>query len=337
MSKHGARHSSLFHGGAVLACALWLAGCASGGARGPATMGLFHAEGPASGRLAPGPSGRWYVAPAPSYQQTGLAGWSPEHRPGGLAAFFARLFHRHGGGEATAVIDARSNLPLPSVVEVVNPRNGAKIRVRVEARANLGGQLIRLGAGAASSLGADPATPLLVRVRFAEPVLAYRDTGEFNYARLTRHRPQPGAQPIELASATRAPPVSPTLHPTPHPAPTPVSFPARAFDAAPKAAEAPTPDYIAMLLRGPIPPKTRTIVVQAATFAQFDNARRAASRLAQAGEARIVPTTRNGAPFYRVLVSRPNGDAGLLRARVAQIGFPEAQVRSFQTPRPSLQ
>jgi len=69
--------------------------------------------------------------------------------------------------------------------------------------------------------------------------------------------------------------------------------------------------------------------VQAATFAQFDNARRAASRLAQAGEARIVPTTRNGAPFYRVLVSRPNGDAGLLRARVAQIGFPEAQVRSF--------
>ena len=172
MSDRHARPGALARGAVPLAGLLWFAGCASDDpGRGAPTAGLFHVSGPASGQLAPGPSGRWYVERDPHYAQNGMASWSPQAR-GGLSGLLGHLFHRTSTAPPTAVIDARSRLPAPSLVEITNLRNGARTTVRVDASANLGGPLIRLDAAAAGPLGAPPTEPLYVRVRFARPVVA---------------------------------------------------------------------------------------------------------------------------------------------------------------------
>ncbi len=76
-------------------------------------------------------------------------------------------------------------------------------------------------------------------------------------------------------------------------------------------------------------PPASAYAVQAAAFASYDNAQRAASRLAQAGAASIRTTTNSqGQILYRVVVAGyPDADAAEAgRARIAAAGFGDARV-----------
>lgn len=72
--------------------------------------------------------------------------------------------------------------------------------------------------------------------------------------------------------------------------------------------------------------------IQAGAFREPDRARRAAARLSAVGEAVVEPVRRDGVTVYRVLLPAPDDaiEAALLRDRVAEIGFSEAQlIRAF--------
>lgn len=71
-------------------------------------------------------------------------------------------------------------------------------------------------------------------------------------------------------------------------------------------------------------------VVQAAAFADQDNARRAAAVLSAAGRTTVRPAERDGDVLYRVLVGpwRAEDDALNARGRIAALGFADARVVS---------
>jgi rare lipoprotein A len=67
--------------------------------------------------------------------------------------------------------------------------------------------------------------------------------------------------------------------------------------------------------------------VQAAAFADLENAERAAASLSAQGPASITPLDRDGVRLYRVVVAcAPGEDAEALRGRIAAAGYPAARV-----------
>lgn len=303
---------------AALAACVLLAACATpGGAGAPSaagTPGLFRTASRMASGMAPGPSAGWYVG-EPRFVKMGLARQQARRKPRG---WLARML---GAGRApqaapAALIAETAGLPVPSVVQIANVRTGAAIRVRIEDRASMGEDLVRLNPAAASALGVAADRPLLVRVRYLAPGIAYREGAGPAYAANRRTRPQ-----TQLAAAAppaaEAPIVTARLE-APVPAPTPAPAP-----------EAPAP----LVLRGPLRATVPELArgghrIQAGAFAQVANARRAAAMLAPAGPATIEPVTRGGATLYRVFVSTSGapGSAEATRANVAAIGFPDARI-----------
>jgi rare lipoprotein A len=311
----------------ALATCTALAACAGASPSANSSAALFKAQvGDISGGIAPGSNSVWYVQNLPlAYVKMGFATWQPERPTSGLRAWFSRLFGRHSAGKAaaepTGVASANLRLPVPARVQVTNVLSGAVITVRVDDKAPMGDAVIRLSPETARSLGADPAKPLLVRMRYLAPVIAYNERPTLRYALRgsTRHAPsavQPAA-PTVLAAQTKAAPPLP---------------------AAPAAAAAPPPPVIrvaeihpaAPQLRGPVPvPVVAGLFrVQAGAFANLANAKRAVGMLQPAGAATIEPMQRGALTLYRVIVPGPKdaNSAERLRARVAQIGFADARL-----------
>lgn len=87
------------------------------------------------------------------------------------------------------------------------------------------------------------------------------------------------------------------------------------------AAEETRPPPAPMRAQGPL-------AVQAAAFANRENAERAVNSLSGVGRARIEPLRRDGQTLYRVVVGPVNGaeEAARLREAVADVGFPQARV-----------
>jgi rare lipoprotein A len=309
---------------AVAACAA-LAACASAPPSANNPAGLFKAQvGDISGGVAPGPNSVWYVQNLPvAYVKMGFATWQPERPTRGLRAWLSRLLGRRSTGktatEPTGVASVNLRLPVPARVQVTNVASGAMITVRIDDKAPMGDAVIRLSPETARSLGADPARPLLVRMRYLAPVIAYNERPTLRYALRSsvRHAPtavQPAA-PTVLAAQTKAPPVLP---PAPAvPAPPPAIRVAEIHPASPQ-------------LRGPapIPAVGGMFRVQAGAFASLANARRAVGMLEPAGPATIEPMQRGALTLYRVIVPGPKdaNSAERLRARVAEIGFADARL-----------
>lgn len=309
----------------ALATCTALAACATASPSANSSAALFKAQvGDISGGIAPGSNSVWYVQNLPvAYVKMGFATWQPERPTHGLRAWFSRLFGRHSAGKAaaepTGVASANLRLPVPARVQVTNVLSGAVITVRVDDKAPMGDAVIRLSPETARSLGADPAKPLLVRMRYLAPVIAYNERPTLRYALRgsARHAPaaiQPAA-PTVLAAQTKA-------APTPAPAPVAAVSPptirvAEIHPAAPQ-------------LRGPapVPPVGGAFRVQAGAYASLANAKRAVGMLQPAGVATIEPMQRGALTLYRVIVPGPKdaSSAERLRARVAEIGFADARL-----------
>lgn len=321
-------------GGAVLA------GCATPQSDGAGSAALFKAEvGDIAGGVAPGPHSVWYVRRQPvAYVKMGFATWQPD-RSRGLRGWFARHFGRHDkASEPTGVAAASLGLPVPSRVQVTNVASGQVVTVRIDDKAPLGDAVVRLSPEAAHGLGVEPGKPLLVRMRYLAPVMAYRERPTLRYAlRGPQHRAPvstPAAPaPTVLAAQAKPAPAAPI------PGPVPAVVPSAARPAAPaviRVAEThPAPPLRAMepapparLAATPAPVAGDIFRVQAGAFANLDNARRAVTMLAHTGAATIEPTKRGAVTLYRVIVPGPRDAQGAarLKARVAEAGFADARL-----------
>lgn len=307
-----------------------LAGCmtAEPGAAGRAA--LFKAEvGDISGGVAPGPHSVWYVQSDPAaYVKMGFATAQPD-RSRGLRGSFARHFGRRAADtEPTAIAAAGLRLPVPSRVQVTNVASGQVITVRVDDKAAMGQAVLQLSPEAARALGVAPGKPLLVRMRYLAPVVAYNAGAGLRYAAQRPAKPAAPA-PVVLAQAN-PPPVAPP----PAAAPAPAIIRVKETGAAPLLLRAalPAPPVMRPALDPPAPRAAPAadvgFHVQAGAFASLDNARRAVGMLALAGPATIAPMKHGTATLYRVVLSGPKdaADADRLRARVVQAGFPDARV-----------
>ena len=321
--KQGARMAA--RRAAAAACVA-LAGCAAdGGGAPPDGAGLFRTSSRVGG-LAPAPSAGWYVPrQTPQYVKMGLAREGDARRQG----WFARLFPARRTPYPAAVIAETAALPLPSVVQLENVATGAMTRVRIDERAPMGEDLVRLNSAAARELGVAPHAPLLVRVRFVAPAIAYRQGAPLIYAsgRSQKAKTQLAETPKALPPASSGPQDAPIVTARLEGAPPARVTPAAAQGAPPTRVTAIGPPDVraaAASVDG-----VKMLRVQAGAFANPGNARRAVSMLAPAGQARIQPVQRaDGVTLYRVFLDCQGGAqaAEALRAKVVDIGFADARI-----------
>jgi rare lipoprotein A len=271
-------------------------------------------QGPAPDRSAGGVNGTmrpyevhgvWYrPAEQPRYQKVGTASW------------YGAQFHnrRTADGE---IFDmdipsaAHTTLPLPCIVEVTNLDNGRRLRVRVNDRGPfVGGRLIDLSREGAKELGFYDKGTARVRVRYVGPAPLDGNPGTSRLAQASTRRRSQRAPPYASDVVATPPPVS-----SPAPAPAAVSLPPV------------TPTIEPQQQPAPEPPASPPATVQAAAFADLQNAERAAAALSAEGSTSISPLERPGTPLYRVMVTgAPSEDAQTLRGKVAGAGYPDARV-----------
>ncbi|NGM48213.1 septal ring lytic transglycosylase RlpA family protein [Caulobacter sp. 602-2] len=274
-----------------------LAACATPSPRLPIAKGLPKST----------PDREYHGPPPPGYGQ-GLRGtekpyqikgiWyypkaDPNYDVVGTGSWYGEQFHnrRTANGE---VFDmdlpsaAHKTLPLPSIVEVTNLENGRKMRLRVNDRGPFVGDR------------------LIDLSKAAADELGYRGKGLAKVrVRYIGPAPKKAAdQPRRYASIPATPPPAAPYRP-------PVAPPPR------------EPEIVNVSA-----PPSGAYRVQAGSFANRDNAERAAERLSSAGRVTVEPMERSGGTLYRVLVSAGD-DEGLawgVRDRVASLGFNDATV-----------
>ena len=303
-------------------------------------------------------NGVWYHPRVDyDYDETGLASWYGEAFDGQATAN-GEIYNLN---ELSA---AHKTLPLPSVVEVTNQRNGRSLRLRVNDRGPyVEGRIIDVSRRASQLLGFETAgtTPVRVRILKDESIQVAQaamrgETGHVLLAEAAR------SAPAEPRSARQAPPPVPVATPAPPPvvaaASTPVPDtppPLRPAPSSPEprsivvAASTPIPDapQPSTGLRHPWPAlisqahaetvhapvmaaASGRIFVQAGAFAMPENAQRVRARIASLGNIQVVQTVVNGTPLYRVRlgpVANP-AEADRLLSKVVGSGYPTARVIS---------
>jgi len=284
----------------------------------------------------------------------------------GLASWYGEAFD----GQATAngeIYDlnqlsaAHKTLPLPSVVEVTNLRNGRSLRLRVNDRGPyVDGRIIDVSRRASQLLGFETSgtTPARVRVLKDESIQVAQaamrgETGRVLLAEAAHSapiEPRPAPRPAPAVAAASPPPVvvaaSTPIPDTPPPRPTP---------------SAPEPPTVVVAASTPIPdspPPSTTprhrwpsliaeahaepvhapvsaagsgrIFVQAGAFAMPENAQRVRARIASLGNIQVVQTVVNGTPVYRVRLGPVANatEADRLLGKVVGNGYPTARVVS---------
>jgi rare lipoprotein A len=298
-------------------------------------------------------NGKWYYPKVDyGYDESGLASWYGEAFDGKATAN-GEIFNLN---ELSA---AHKTLPLPSVVEVSNLRNGRSLRLRVNDRGPyVDARIIDVSRRAAQLLGFEMAgtTPVRVRVLKDESIevaqAAMRgQTGRVQLAAAPRSLPVEAAPPLRppppsvIQPVTVAPP--PELAPPPRaePLPPPVAV-AAALPPLQQAAEPRRrwPSLIAQAHAEPLHPvpsarpmpaaipvsTSGRIFVQAGAFAIPENAQRVRARIAALGNVQVVPAEVNGSALYRVRLGPvTNGaEADRLLSKVVGSGYPTARIVS---------
>lgn len=228
--------------------------------------------------------GRWYrPAEQPDYDETGMASWYGDQFNGRPTATGERF-------DMNALTAAHKTLPLPGLVEVTNLANGRRVVVRVNDRGPfVDGRIIDLSRGAADALDLRRAGVGEVRVRYLGPAPRLGGGQVLQYAEA---RPAPERGPVPYLPAA----------PAPLPPPPPQPEPAAAWPS-------------------PAPPAAPGVWVQAGTWSDARQARRAADHLGGGATVDVA-----GAGLYRVLVG-PWPDATAAersRRAVMSRGYPEA-------------
>lgn len=296
-------------------------------------------------------NGKWYYPKVDyGYDETGLASWYGEAFDGKATAN-GEIFNLN---ELSA---AHKTLPLPSVVEVSNLRNGRSLRLRVNDRGPyVDARIIDVSRRAAQLLGFEMAgtTPVRVRILKDESIevaqAAMRgQAGRVQLAATPRSAPveaaappRPASLPPVIQSVTAAPrPVEPPPAPPPQPPfalaaaspPQPAAEPHRRWPSLIGQAHAEPlhPVASARPLPAAIPVSTSgRIFVQAGAFAMPENAQRVQARIAALGNVQVVPAEVNGSALYRVRLGPvTNGaEADRLLSKVVGSGYPTARIVS---------
>jgi rare lipoprotein A len=298
-------------------------------------------------------NGKWYYPKVDyGYDETGLASWYGEAFDGKATAN-GEIYNLN---ELSA---AHKTLPLPSVVEVSNLRNGRSLRLRVNDRGPyVDTRIIDVSRRAAQLLGFETAgtTPVQVRVLKDESIevaqAAMRgQAGSVQLAATARRLPveaaaapsRPASPPPVIQSASAAPP--PEIVPAPRaeflppeqpriaiatassPPPQPAAEPRRHWPALIAQAHAeplrPVPAVIPVSTSG-------RIFVQAGAFAMPENAQRVRARIAALGNVHVVPAEVNGSALYRVRLGpvTSGAEADRLLSKVVGSGYPTARIVS---------
>jgi rare lipoprotein A len=333
----------------LVALGFVLSACASSG---PETGGGRHGAGYHRGQpsykvgAAYQINGKWYRPRVDyCYDETGLASWYGEAFDGKATAN-GEIFNLN---ELSA---AHKTLPLPSVVEVSNMRNGRSLRLRVNDRGPyVDSRIIDVSRRAAQLLGFEMAgtTPVRVRILKDESIevaeAAMRgQAGRVQLAAVPRSSPVMAAAPIAAAP----PPViaGPPRREPPPPEPAPIMM-AAASPPPPEPAAAARRQWPSLIAQAhadtlrpavaasPMPAAipvsaSGRIFVQAGAFAIPENAQRVRARIAALGNVQVVPAEVNGAALYRVRLGPvTNGaEADRLLNKVVGSGYPTARIVS---------
>ena len=277
----------ILRGALVAAMLSLLAACASGagGARPGAGVPVVTDPAPiVSGTMRPYQiRGRWYrPAEQPDYDEVGMASWYGDQFHGRPTATGERF-------DMNALTAAHKTLPLPGLVEVTNLANGRRVVLRVNDRGPfVDGRIIDLSRGAADALDLRRAGVGEVRVRYLGRAPRLGGGARLQYA--------------ESAPAARGP--VPYLQ---------VAAPA------PAVAPEPAPDVASPASPASLPPAG--VWVQAGTWSDARQARRAADHLGASATVDVA-----GPGLYRVLVGPWPDAAAAERSRraVASRGYPGA-------------
>jgi rare lipoprotein A len=235
-----------------------------------------------------------------SYDQTGIASWYGEQFDGRYTAN-GEVF------DLNQLTAAHTTLPLPSIVEVTNLRNGRTLRLRINDRGPFVHQrILDVSRRAAQLLGFESAGTAPVRVRIMPR--------ESMYAAAELMKDTPAGQ-IMLAQAASAPS-------TPYPT-APRTMPAPSYAVAQPGLAAPTYGVAA---------RSRATVgryyVQTSGFVYREYAQRAEYAVAPLGRVAIVTSYDSGTPVYRVQVGPLTNsvEAQQVLARIVGTGYPGSRI-----------
>jgi peptidoglycan lytic transglycosylase len=289
--------------------------------------------------------GVWYTPRADySYDKTGTASWYGAQFQGRYTAN-GEIFDLNG------LTAAHKTLPLPSIVEVTNLRNGRSIRLRVNDRGPFAdGRILDVSRRAAQLLGFETAgtTPVRVRILRRQSIAAaeqvIRESGQ-SPAVLAEAIAAAGepvkeapSEPTQFARTRSTPPLYPepsseapppalpppmrvaSLGPPP-PLPPPYSRPSP---------EAPSrPPAPRRLPNGsPFAMTPRQLFVQAGATTREDAAQRLSSAVASLGEVAILTSSEGGYTVYRVCLGpvASGQQAEMLRSRLLGSGYTGARI-----------
>jgi rare lipoprotein A len=279
--------------------------------------------------------GEWYYPRVDyNYDETGMASWYGEAFDGKATAN-GEIFNLN---ELSA---AHKTLPLPSIVEVSNMRNGRTLRLRVNDRGPyVDSRIIDVSRRAAQLLGFEMAGTTPVRVRILkDESIEVAEAAMRGQAGRVQLAAVPRSSPV---MAVAPPPViaGPPRREPPPPEPAPVMM-AAASPPPPEPAAAPRrrwPSLIAQAHAETLHPAVAVIpvstsgriFVQAGAFAIPENAQRVRARIAELGNAQVVPAEVNGSALYRVRLGPvTNGaEADRLLSKVVGSGYPTARIVS---------
>jgi rare lipoprotein A len=289
-------------------------------------------------------NGKWYRPRVDyGYDETGLASWYGEAFDGKATAN-GEIFNLN---ELSA---AHKTLPLPSVVEVSNMRNGRTLRLRVNDRGPyVDSRIIDVSRRAAQLLGFEMAGTTPVRVRILkDESIEVAEAAMRGQAGRVQLAAMPRSSPIIAAPIAAPPPViaGPPGRDPPPPEPMPVMMAAASLPP-PEPAAAPRRQWPSLIAQAhadtlrpavaasPIPAAipvsaSGRIFVQAGAFAIPENAQRVRARIAALGNVQVVPAEVNGAALYRVRLGPvTNGaEADRLLSKVVGSGYPTARIVS---------
>jgi rare lipoprotein A len=260
--------------------------------------------------------GVWYYPAVDyNYDETGVASWYGEQ--------FDRQYTANGEifdlNELTA---AHRTLPMPSIVEVTNLKNGRALQLRVNDRGPFArGRIIDLSRRAAQLLGFEANGTALVRVKIMKDEsirvaeLVKRNGG--NSRVLVAEAPSVAS--VEDAARRQS-----GLGVSPRPTPPPAAPIDAAATPVVIAALPPLPEKVRVVSVG----STRRIFIQAGAFSVRENAQRLQSRIAPLGSVQVLPASIKGTEMYRVrLGPLPTVEqADQLLARVVDSGYREARI-----------
>lgn len=255
--------------------------------------------------------GTWYY-PAENfkYVETGISSW------------YGPKFHgrKTANGETYNMNDltaAHRTLPLPSMVRVVNLKNGRSLKLRINDRGPFArGRIIDVSRRAAQLLGFQRAGTARVRVEIIADESRQLKLAALN-GRLPAREKITG-QAVAKKSVQSAPLRAPqTAH---------RARQDRAVAAPPQAAALPTTGN--QTVETVPTPAVNRLFVQAGAFANFANASRVRTNLSQFGPSWVEKAKVGNRDFYRVrigpLQTLDNADAVL--ARLISAGFPKARI-----------